>query len=405
MAVSTVNRPRVTPAQPGSSSSGKVHARRRLRSLLIINLVSFVAFGLVGELGCRLFWNARYWIRCENWVVGSGQTQAGRKWWPNTTYAMESSEFRVRFRTDGRGYRARPVPPVSGHPYRIAFVGDSFTEGMQVEYDRTFCALIERGLAGTVAGREVVCENYGVAATGLFEYWHRITHDVLRPTAPDALVLCIYPGNDFCEPYPDDAFEADGRPRREYFSQPGCYRHVLTWLSMKSKLANFIIIKSFIALIGMATPPPRDPWLWWADPSVAARSPDSPGIRRSRALLQAIAEECRRSRTKLCILVVGPVLYGPVVAYAAKDGRSPIGRLVADWQIDAPVIDLATAAVAAPNCERLVFPQDGHLNEAGHAFIAASAIPALRSALSLPKDPGSIALDDERGEPATTARK
>ena len=41
-----------------------------------------------------------------------------------------------------------PEPTPTEHPYRIAFVGDSFTEGMQVEYDKTFCALIEHGLAG-----------------------------------------------------------------------------------------------------------------------------------------------------------------------------------------------------------------------------------------------------------------
>ena len=59
----------------------------------------------------------------------------------------------------------------------------------------------------------MVCENYGVAATDLFEYWHRITHDVLRPAPPDALVLCIFPGNDFTGELPDNGFDADGRPR------------------------------------------------------------------------------------------------------------------------------------------------------------------------------------------------
>ena len=73
-------------------------------------------------------------------LVGSGQTEVGKKWWPSTTYAVDGSEFRTEFRTDASGYRARPEPFTADHPYRIAFVGDSFTEAMQVPYDASFCA-------------------------------------------------------------------------------------------------------------------------------------------------------------------------------------------------------------------------------------------------------------------------
>jgi hypothetical protein len=144
--------------------------------------------------------------------------------------------------------------------------------------------------------------------------------------------------------------------------------------------------------------PPQGPWLWWADPLVAASAGDAPEVRRSRALLRAIAEECQRSRTKLCILVVGPVMYNGVVVYAAQDGRSPLGRIIAGWGIDAPVLDLAAAAAAAPHPERLLFDRDGHLNEAGHAFLAAQAIPALRDALAFPDRPASVALQDASPE-------
>ncbi|MGA8348073.1 MAG: SGNH/GDSL hydrolase family protein, partial [Isosphaeraceae bacterium] len=115
------------------------------------------------------------------------------------------------------------------------------------------------------------------------------------------------------------------------------------------------------------------------NPDVTARAADAPVIRRSRALLQAIATECRQRGTKLCILVVGPV----APYYCAKDGKSPLGQIVADWQIDVPVIDIAIVAQATPMPWLLLFPRDGHLNEPGHAFVAAGAIPPLRTALSL----------------------
>lgn len=368
----------VAPACPGSRLV-RLPRWKKVGLLALVNLVLFAVTGVIGEVSFRLFWNPKYYIHCDQWAVGSGMTAVGRKYWPNSTYQIESSEFRVTFRTNAQGYRARPGPSGTKSPYRIAFVGDSFTEGMQVDYDKTFCALIERGLAGSVPGRAVVCENYGVAATDLFEYWHRITHDVLRPAPPDALVLCIFPGNDLTGELPDNGFDADGRPRREYYKEPGWVKHISTWLNLKSKFAFYVQQRVVIAWRRMVRTPYQAPWQWWANPDVTARAADAPVIRRSRALLQAIATECRQRGTKLCILVVGPV----APYYCAKDGKSPLGQIIANWQIDVPVIDIAIVAQATPMPGLLLFPRDGHLNEPGHAFVAAGAIPLLRTALSL----------------------
>jgi hypothetical protein len=249
---------------------------------------------------------------------------------------------------------------------------------MQVEYKQTFCDLIEQGLTGSWRGRDVVCENYGIAATGLFEYWHRITHDVLRPDPPDALVLCIYPGNDFTGDFPAQGFEADGRPRRLYYTNPTWARHVLTWLNLNSQLARYL--QERIHRAWERLEPPHDaPNLWWTDPVVTAKAGDAPVIRRSRALVQAIEDDCRRSGTKLCILVVGPVS-----TYPSFHGQSPLGRILADWKIDAQVIDVAKDALSLPHFDRLLFPRDGHLNEQGHAYVAEAALPLLRAALASP---------------------
>ena len=369
-------------ARPGSGLA-RLPRWKKVGLLVLANLVVFAAIGAIGEVGCRLFWNPKYSLHCDQWVVGSGRTAAGRKYWPNSTYRIDSAEFRVTFRTDARGYRAHPGPPPTGRPYRIAFVGDSFTEAMQVEYDKSFCALIEHGLAGSVPGRAVVCENYGVAATDLFEYWHRVTHDVLQSAPPDMLVLCLFPGNDFTGPLPDDGFDAEGRPRREYYTEPGWVKHVSTWLNLKSKFAFYVQQRVVLAWRRLVRPPYGAPQRWWADPEVTARAADAPVIRRSRALLQAIDSECRQRGTKLCVLVVGPV----APYYCAKDGKSPLGQILADWKINAPVIDVAIMAQATPMPWLLLFPRDGHLNEHGHAFVAAGAIPPLRTALSMSELP------------------
>ena len=258
-----------------------------------------------------------YWT---GWRIGSGQTEAGKKWWPETTYSVESSEFRVEFRTNASGYRARPAPFPVTHPYRVAFVGDSFTEAMQVAYDSTFCARLERLLNQSSLAQPVVCENIGVSATDLLDYWHRIVHDVLAGDPPDALVLCIYPGNDFQGVFPDEAFDAkavrfatiSGTAVDPASRSPGS---TSTRSSVVTCSAPCSRIGSRPSLL-----PSQGPKNWWADPLVAARAAGEPAVRRSRAMLAAIDEECRRRGTKLCILVVGPV-----ANYTAKNGESPLG--------------------------------------------------------------------------------
>jgi hypothetical protein len=357
--------------------------RPRLRRLLLFNLAVWSAALFALEVGLRRFSTSRYWVHTSRLLVGSGQTEAGKKWWPDTTYRAESSEFNQEFRTSALGYRARSEAMTGPPAYRIAFVGDSFTEGMQVAGPATFCARIERSLNQSNPGPAVACENFGVSATDLFDYWHRIIHDVLAADPPNALVLCIYPGNDFQCVFPDDGFDSQGQPLREYFQRPGCAKHAIAWINVHSKLGA--CVQRAVFSIGST----RQPWLaqgpreWWTDPSAASRFEDAPALRRSRALFQAIDQECRRRGCRLCILVVGPV-----ANYKAIEGASPLAEILARWQIGVPVIDVAIMARARPDWSRLVFASDGHLNETGHAYLAEMATPQLRRTL-LGNHPGA----------------
>jgi hypothetical protein len=354
---------------------------RKVRRLLLVNFVMFAVTGLVAEAGFRWFWHPRYWVHGEGWLVGSGEDRAGRKWWPNADYRIEGKEFRVRFRSDGRGYRARPEPPRTADPIRIAFVGDSFTEAKQVEYNQSFVALLEDDLTACAGGREVVSQNMGIAGTGFFDYWHRITHDVFCPGTPPpaGLVLCIYPGNDFTDYCPGDGFEPDGRPRREYFGQPTWPKHALTWLNLKSKLAFFVVHTLKMNGFGARSSPMQVPRIWWNDPALAASAGAEPGVRRIRGLMQAIEQECDRHRTRLVIVIVGPVKN-----YAAKDGQSPLAEIFSAWGIKAPVIDVAIKANATERPSRFVFFHDSHLNPQGHRFLADTALGPISQALGFP---------------------
>ncbi len=366
---SRLDLPNQTPAR------ARLPRRRRLVLMVVVNLLVFSSAFVTAEVAFRLFWNPRYWIHCNRLMIGSGQTEAGKKWWPDTTYLVEGSEFRLKFRTNPSGYRARPEPVPADHPYRIAFVGDSFTEAMQVDYDSAFCARLERLLNQSSSSRPKVCVNYGVSATDLFDYWHRIIHDVLPGNAPDAVVLCIFPGNDFQGLLPDDGFDPEGRPVRDYFRKPGWTKHVIAWINLHSKF-GFFLQRALLSWNPGAPRPVPGPKNWWAAPELAAHSENATALKRSCSLFQAIDQECRRHGTKLCILVVGPV-----ANYRSKDGQSPLARILSNWQIDVPVIDVAIKARSRSDWTSLIFPFDGHLNETGHAYVAQQAAAPLRSIL------------------------
>lgn len=345
--------------------------RKRLAFLLLTNLLVLAGVMIVGELAFRLLWNPRYWIHTGQLGVFSGQTEAGKKWWPSTTYRVDGSEFHTDFRTNAEGYRSRTAPSGFDHPTRVAFVGDSFTEAMQVAYDDAFCARLERLLNASRPGRPIECVNYGVSATDVFDYWHRIVHDVLAENPPEALVLCIYPGNDFQPTPPAGGFDRNGEPLRDYYPRPGWSKHLVAWINLHSKFGCYLQ-RALLSWDAAAQRP--DPRLknWWADPGRATELRDEPALKRYRSLLAAIDQECRRKGTRLAILVVGPV-----ANYSAKDGQSPLSIILSRWGIDVPVIDVAIRARARQDWPSLVFPFDGHLTETGHEYIARQAIEPL----------------------------
>jgi hypothetical protein len=373
--------PRVSqPESPRRAPPNRpISRRRRLIYLAVAYPLAFAACVLIAEVAFRLFWNPKYWVHTNRLSVGSGQTEAGKKWWPDTVYRVDSSEFQLSFHTNSQGYRARPDAVRDPHPYRIAFVGDSFTEGMQVPYESTFCARIEAIFNQDAPPRRIECVNYGISATDLPEYWHRIVHDVIPGNPPDALVLCIYPGNDFQCIFPDDAFAADDTPLQDYYPRPDWIKHLKAWVNLHSKFGCYL--ERTLLTIGASSPSwqTQGPKLWWSKPEVARAAQGAPAVRRSRAIFRAIDQECRQNHIKLFVLVVGPV-----GTYFAREGKSPLTQILADWQIEIPVIDVAIKAVARADLATLIFPVDGHLNERGHAYVANEAAAGLKAGLTGP---------------------
>jgi lysophospholipase L1-like esterase len=101
------------------------------------------------------------------------------------------------------------------HTYRIALLGDSFVEALQVPQERTFGAILERRLTaecGRFAGVEFEVLNFGVSGFGTAQELETLRYRASR-FAPDFVLLMFYASNDLF----DNSRELDVEPNRLHY--------------------------------------------------------------------------------------------------------------------------------------------------------------------------------------------
>ena len=142
------------------------------------------------DLGVRL---ANHWFPyfyCYDDYRGWGLNPGAHGW-----YRREGNAY-VRISQDGfRGpdYPQRKAPRV----IRVAVLGDSYVEAMQVPEDKTFTAVIERELGDcpVLKGKRIEAMNFGVDGYGTAQELITLRRKVWQ-YSPDIVVLAIFLGND-----------------------------------------------------------------------------------------------------------------------------------------------------------------------------------------------------------------
>lgn len=133
-------------------------------------------------------------------------------WW------KREGEAFVRINSAGLRDREHAMPKPD-HVLRIAVLGDSFAEAMQVPMEDTFWAVAEREIRTCTAmvGREPEIINFGVSGYGTAQELIMLRHRVWA-YAPDVVLLAITPTNDVRNN--SRALEKDDR-RPYYFFKDG----------------------------------------------------------------------------------------------------------------------------------------------------------------------------------------
>lgn len=376
--------------------STAIHIRKYLRRLLVrLGLIAgslfFVLLLLEGAV--RLFWPQQLiQLRPDIWQPDDG---LGARHAPMVDARINTGEREIRFLTDAHGYRIGPQPAAPGARPVLA-LGDSFLEAIQVSYDDTMTAHLERGLSVALGGAvEIV--NTGVAGWGPNHYLLAARAELERRPY-EAVIVFLFLGNDVIE------------RRRAHFGawQPAA-RHALRFPrsltrrelvdalayplndTLETRSHLFTLLKTRLKFLLMRLGLSKHYF-----PDVLLIDDEDDGRWALTAEVCAELDALAAAHDAPTLFVFLPGLYqvdrAATAAYVEALGIDP-GRVDLDQpgrqlatQLAArglTMIDTTPALRAAHEAGRvgLYGTVDTHLGPAGHAVVAEAVLPALQDLL------------------------
>lgn len=365
-------------------------ARSRSREILInlaVSLGSVVAFLLFCELVLFRFVLPASDVPRNAFVNEVVRYQPG-----------QSGVWRVRdeiaapYRVNAQGWNS-PLPdyPVERQPGtgRVAFVGDSFVEALQVPFDKSFAEAVGVRLA---ARGPVEIQRFGVAGAPLSQYLQMVEREVLQ-RRPDLIVVTLV-HNDFDESF---AFKP-GRYTSSFLKlrieggkvtgevAPAPWRAGWVELLRQSATARFLLYRWQVrpqALVDAILGPARA-----AGEGGYAANIDVASVLAQEAEIR-VATDYLFGRLKARADAIGAklqlVMDGDRAAIYAGRGDSPalkLNRIAAEMAARHGIafLDLhpVFAAEWARAGKRFEFQADAHWNEYGHQVAGAAIADALR---------------------------
>jgi hypothetical protein len=160
-----------------------------------LGIAALMVFGfclalVVADLGVRL---ANHWFPyfyCYDQQRGWGLNPGAHGWYRREGIAYVAINH--------EGFRGPDyTPPKPSGVVRVAVLGDSYVEAIQVPQDKTFTAVLGRALADCplLKGKRIEAMNFGVDGYGTAQELITLRTRVWR-YSPDIVVLAIFLGND-----------------------------------------------------------------------------------------------------------------------------------------------------------------------------------------------------------------
>ncbi len=318
----------------------------------------------------------RVWTGLRNPAIYQLDAAIGWRHTPSLARTLvDETGRRVEFSTDARGLRATPHAnaPIAGRR-RVLFLGDSFTQGSQVEAAELFTSHVERGLLAAA-----VC-NAGVGGYSTLQEWRALSPQ-LAAFAPDLVVLVVFE-NDFQDnlmPYfsglgPRPYLQVRGSEvvvnevadvgSFERFLMPApaamwCYEHCALYRALHKHM--------FLPRHGDAL----------ARLEAKERAALSEADQRTAMawLLQRIATDVAAAK---CSLLVAAIPMREMVQAASAPSHAWLAAQCGTLGV--PFVSLLPA-LQRIGSERAFFAFDIHLTAAGHEAVSATLLPSVAAAL------------------------
>jgi hypothetical protein len=181
-------------------STAKLSRRKRVLFAAVMAVLTVGAAACLLEVGVRVFHPTSDFL--WQWDPHTGMRLIPGK----RGRSVKPGLFDVAVEVNSAGFRDREHP-LDKPPgvRRIALLGDSFLEGLQVPFEQSVTSLLENRLSGA----EVM--SFGVSGTGTARQYLALRHYAL-PYKPDIVVLFFFAGNDIS----DNSARLQGKPYLPY---------------------------------------------------------------------------------------------------------------------------------------------------------------------------------------------
>lgn len=331
------------------------------------------------ELTLRATWTAERVTLVHDPLLGfRGRSHAQTVW----TREMAGQPRTVRLNAGGFHDHERGAVPAP-NTARLVFLGDSFAEAYQVEVDSSFSQRLARRLTDRAgAGRQLEAVNLGVHGYGLGVYALAVRQRLMA-WHPDAVVLCLFLGNDLHDNFEPVASPAVPRyrvEREELVYLPAPAADLRTWVRdgvlARSVLVRWLwmrVIKTSGAAMGMARAAGMV-----STPDLAS---DAAGrvdelLAVARRLLAQIASDLERSGVPLFVFAIPDPFH---VHDLARRAPPSLERTAVEDGVLAILVDLGIPHLY-PRDEFVRARQDGegfyrgafgHFADAAHPRVAA----------------------------------
>ncbi|TCR66490.1 GDSL-type esterase/lipase family protein [Bosea sp. BK604] len=301
-------------------------------------------------------------------------------------------EVAAPFSINAQGWNS-PLPdyPRERRPgvRRIAFVGDSFVEALQVPVGRSFAEVVQAGLAPSAPTETF---RFALAGAPLSQYLHMVEREVLA-TKPDTIVVLLV-HNDFDESfvYRPGRYTSsflklkieDGKVTGEIPPQP--WRPgAVEWLRQTATARYFLYrwqLRPQALVDAIFGPAHADDDRFAANIDVSSVLSHEAEIRvATDYVFKRLAERAQSIGARLLIAMDGD--RRAIYAERSDSRALTLNRIAAEAAQRAGIgfLDLhpVFAADWAKNHRRFDFDADSHWNEAGHAVAGAAVLEVLKA--------------------------